>query len=156
MRRELASGLILRGDLYVTVTRLKDGRQRRIVRKNTITYNGIDTPLFLWAPDGVTLEDYRIKALVIGDDGTPPTRADLALGNQFFSVSVDNALQRTRSVGQVEVTATIADTDALGNTIREFGLLLGNDQLFSRQIITPIPLTGAYSVAVRWRIGTQA
>lgn len=156
MRRDFEECMNLRGDLCVRLRRVSDGRTRRIVVRNTITYRGIDSPTYLWAPDGLTLADYDFRTLAVGSNATPPTRGDVSLLAQFTTVAINSAPQRVRSPGQVEVKATIGNAVALGNTIREFGILLGNGDLFARQSVPDILLNGVYSVDVSWRIGVTA
>lgn len=148
--------LKLRGDLCVTLRRVRDGKTRKIVVRNTITYRGIDSPTYLWAPDALTLADYRFKDLAIGSNATPPTHGDVSLLAQFNTVSIDASPQRVRSPGQVEVRATVPNTMSLGQTIREFGILLGNGNLFARQTVPDILLNGVYAVDVSWRFGVTA
>lgn len=146
----------LRGDLCVTLRRESDGRTRRIVVRNTITYRGIDSPTYLWAPDGLTLTDYDFRSLAIGSNATPPTHGDVGLLAQFNTIAINTAPQRIRTPGQVEVRATIPNSMSLGQTIREFGILLGNGDLFARQTVPDIALTGVYAVDVSWRFGVTA
>lgn len=156
MRVVSKEGIQLRGDLCVTLHRVRDGRRRRIIVRNTITYRGIDSPTYLWAPDALTLADYRFKDLAIGSNATPPTHGDVALLAQFNTISIDTSPQRVRSPGQVEVKATIPNNVSLGQTIREFGILLGNGNLFARQTVPDILLNGVYAVDVSWRFGVTA
>ena len=156
MRVSPEEAMKLRGDLCVTLRRVSDGKSRRIVVRNTITYRGIDTPTYLWAPDGLTLSNYDFRQLAVGSNATPPTRGDTALLAQFHAVAINSAPQRVRSPGQVEVRATIPDNVALGQTIREFGILLGNGDLYSRQTVPDILLNGVYAVDVSWRFGVTA
>jgi hypothetical protein len=146
----------LRGDLCVRLRRIRDGKTRRIVVRNTITYRGIDTPTYLWAPDGLTLTDYDFRTLAIGSNATPPTHGDLGLLAQFNTIAINSAPQRVRSPGQVEVRASVPNSMSLGQTIREFGILLGNGNLFARQTVPDILLNGVYAVDVSWRFGVTA
>lgn len=146
----------LRGDLCITLRRVRDGKTRRIVVRNTITYRGIDTPTYLWAPDGLTLTNYDFRTLAFGSNATPPTHGDLGLLAQFNTIAINTAPQRVRSPGQVEVRATVPNNVSLGQTIREFGILLGNGDLFARQTVPDILLNGVYAVDVSWRFGVTA
>lgn len=152
----MRDGLNLRGTLSVTLRRARDGATRRIVVANTITYDGIDSPLCLWAPDGLTLSDYDFRTLRVGDTNVPPTRGDVGLPGEFLSLAIDNGAQRIRSPGQVEVRATIGLADGLGNTCREFGIFLGNGNLFARQTTPDIALTGVFTVVLSWRVAVSA
>lgn len=156
MRVDPEDVMRLRGNLYVTLRRIRDGKTRRIVVRNTITYRGIDSPTYLWAPDGLTLADYAFQSLAIGSNATPPTHGDVSLLAQFNAISINSAPQRVRSPGQVEVRATIGNSVSLGNTIREFGILLANGDLFARQTVPDILLNGVYAVDVSWRFGVTA
>ena len=80
----------------------------------------------------------------------------MSLLAQFNTVSIDASPQRVRSPGQVEVRATVPNTMSLGQTIREFGILLGNGNLFARQTVPDILLNGVYAVDVSWRFGVTA
>lgn len=148
----LVDKMALRGDLTVSMRRVSDGRVRRIIVQNTITYRGIDSPLYLWAPDGISQADYAFNALGLGDNATAPTHGDLALLSQFGSLALNSPGNRVRSVGQVEVVATLPAGSLVGNTIREFGIILANGQLFARQTTPDIPLTGLFEIGVSWRI----
>ncbi len=154
--RRIVDTLRMRGDLSVRLTNVKTGRQKVITVQNTITYAGIDSPLFLWAPDGVSAADYAFNSLSVGSNGTPPTRGDTSMHAPFLAISIANGSQRIRSAGQVEVRATISPGTATGETIREFGIILVNNSLFARQTTPDIELTGLFTVDVRWRITVGA
>lgn len=154
--RRIADELRMRGDLSVRLTHVKTGRRKLITVQNTITYDGIDSPLFLWAPDGVSAADYAFNSLMVGSNGTPPTRGDTTMYASFLTISIANGSQRVRSAGQVEVRATISPGTAVGQTIREFGIVLVNNSLFARQTTPDIELTGLFTVDVRWRITVSA
>lgn len=156
LRRRVAEALRLRGDLSVRLTHVKTGRQRTITVQNTITYDGIDSPLYLWAPDGVDPADYAFNLLSVGSNNTPPSRGDVGLYQSFLNISIANSGQRVRSTGQVEVRATISPGTSVGETIREFGIILVNNNLFARQTTPDIELTGLFTVDVRWRITVSA
>ena len=156
MRVRREDAVKLRGDLCVTIRRVRDGKTRKLTVRNTITYRGIDSPTYLWAPDGLTLTDYAFHRLAIGSNATPPTYGDVSLLAQFNTVDIDSSPQRVRTPGQVEVRASIPNTMSLGSTIREFGILLANGDLFARQTVPPIELNGVYAVDVSWRFGVAA
>jgi hypothetical protein len=155
----LRTGVRLRGDLQITITNVQTQRERRFTVRNTITYDGLNTPLFLWAPDGVTLSDYAIAQLRAGESTVPPSRGDVGLGSPFVgAVIVLGAPNRTRSTatGEVVITAQFGTGDANGAHLTEAGLFLGNGSLFARQIHPRFDKTSAFVVAYNWRLAVTA
>jgi hypothetical protein len=157
------SGLKLRGDLTVTVTRVSDGFQRTHGVRNTITYDGRNSPLYLWAPDGVTVADYAIETLRTGTSTTPPTAGDTSLGAPLAGgptggIITLTSLDRTRSpaTGELVITAELDTAHANGSVLTEAGLYLANGQLFSRQIHTAITKNSGFTVSYTWILGLTA
>lgn len=158
LRRLLSSGLHLRGDVTVIVQDDKLGTVTRRTKRNTITYVGSNAVLYLLAQDGVTLSDYGIKALRFGANGTPPTRGNTGLGAPGFTYTLSPS-DRTPApaTGELVITAALGHGDAVGEDLREIGLILGNGGLFARQTIPEVTnKTSAQAVTVEWRITVRA
>ncbi len=158
-----ASGLKLRGDLTVTVTRVSDGFKRTHGVRNTITYDGRNSPLYLWAPDGITVADYAIATLRAGTSTTPPTAGDTSLGAPLAGgptggILTLSSLERTRSPATAEliITAELDTAHANGYTLTEAGLYLDNGQLFARQVHTAIAKNSGFIVSYTWILGLTA
>lgn len=149
----------LRGDLQILITDVRNQRTRKWTIKNTITYDGLNTPLFLWAPDGVTLSDYALAQLRAGESTVPPSRGDVGLGSPFLGAVITlGPSNRTRSLstGEIIITAQFGTGDANGAHLTEAGLFLGNGNLFARQIHPKIDKVSAFIVQYNWRIAVTA
>jgi hypothetical protein len=158
LRRQLGSGVRLRGDVTVIVRDAKLGTETRRTKRNTITYTGTNAVLYLLAQDGVTASDYQIVALRFGANGTPPTRGNTGLGAPGFSYTLlPSDRTPAPATGELVITASLGLGDAAGEDLREVGLILGNGSLFARQIIPAVEnKTSAQSVEVEWRITVRA
>lgn len=157
----LAPQFKLRGDIQIEVWRQGAERPlRRYAIRNQITYNGYNSPLYLWTQDVGTPADWQMAKLVPGTNGTPPTIGDVALGSPLGPADeiVLSALNRTvvPSSGELVITGTLTTLQANGQDLREVGLFLGNGQLFARQVYPSIPKTGAITVTYTWRIAVTA
>jgi hypothetical protein len=151
----------LRGDLQIETWRPGDKRPlRRYALRNQITYNGFNSPLYLWSQDSGNPSDWRIVKLVPGTNGTPPTIGDLALGSPLGPADEIHLTAANRTVvpasGELIITGTLTTLQANGHSLREVGLFLGNGQLFARQVYPVIAKTGAITVTYTWRIAVTA
>lgn len=150
----------LRGDLTLLLHYEKTGRQVRHHIRNTITYDGLNSSLYLWAQDGIVVTDYRIVTLTPGTNATPPTRGDLSVISPVAGASVSlTAANRTVSpaTGELIITATLPlISPANGSTLSEVGLELGNGQLFARQIHPAFLKTVAFTLTYTWRLAVTA
>lgn len=158
MKIKKASIVKLRGDLSIEVF---DTKTLEILKtfciRNTITYNGLNSMLYLWAQDGVTLTDYQFARLVPGTNATPPTRGDLSLGaplgpaDQIVLAPANRTPNPT--TGELVITGTL--TSGQGNTapgpLVEIGLELANGQLFARQVHPGISKNIAFGINYTWR-----
>ena len=152
-----------RGDLQVEIHRADGSFLRRYVVKNLISYNGLNSPLYLWAQDGITVTDYQIAQLATGTGGVPPTRGDIGLnaplgGGPTGGIILLAAPNRTPSpaTGELVITASLDINHANGFTLLEAGLILGNAQLFARQVHPAIPKTALITVSYTWRIAVTS
>jgi hypothetical protein len=155
---ELGGNVRLRGDLSIEITDVQTGRVQRHHVRNTITYNGLNSSLYLWAQDGINPSDYRITKLVPGTNSTPPTRGDIGvIGTIGVTVPLSAANRAVvPATGELVITATLGTGDANGSTLCEVGLLLDNNQLFARQIHPSFLKTVAFTLTYTWRIAVTA
>ena len=150
----------LRGDLTVTMTNVSTGREVRHHVRNTITYDGLNSALYLWAQDSITAADYQIVKLVPGLNATPPTRGDVsvvnpvAAGNQIPLTSANRSL--SAATGELTISGTLGTTQANGLTLCEIGLVLGNGSLFARQVHPNFTKTSSFTITYTWRIAVTA
>jgi hypothetical protein len=150
----------LRGDLTIVITNVITGRQTRHHVRNTITYDGLNSALYLWAQDAITVTDYRIVKLVPGTNPTPPTRGDVSviapvLGADINLTAPDRSI--SPATGELIITGTLPQVSpANGSTLTEVGLVLGNGQLFARQIHPAFLKQIAFTLTYSWRIAMTA
>lgn len=154
---ELGSKSRLRGDLTIEITDVRTGRVRRHHVRNTITYDGLNSSLYLWAQDGINPADYRITQLQAGTNSTPPSRGDIAVISSVATVPLVTANRAVvPATGELVITATLGTGDANGSTLCEVGLLLANNQLFARQIHPAFLKTSSFTLTYTWRIAVTA
>jgi hypothetical protein len=153
----------LRGDLTLTITNVITGRVTRQHVRNTITYAGMNSALYLWTQDTGAVTDYRITQLVPGTNSSRPTRGDLSVVAPVDTASRITLSASNRSVvpatGELIITATLDTTQ--GNVtpplaLCEVGLVLGNGDLFARQVHAPFQKTNAFTLTYSWRIAVTA
>ena len=157
---ELGGNVRLRGDLSIEITDVRTGRVRRHHVRNTITYDGLNSSLYLWAQDGINPADYRITQLRAGTNSTPPSRGDIgviqpATGGLIALAAANRAV--VPATGELVITATLGTT--AGNDVNplcEVGLLLANNQLFARQIHPAFLKTSSFTLTYTWRIAVTA
>jgi hypothetical protein len=148
----------MRGDLQIEVY---DVNKQKTIRKhtirNTITFDGTNSIINLWAQDGIDPTDWEIDSLKVGSNSTPPTRADTGLGSLVISktLGVGNRI-KSLPTGELIIQVQLATTDAVGFTLREAGLFFKNTKLGMRQIFPEIVKTSALTVAFTWRLGVTA
>lgn len=150
----------LRGDLTVTITNVLTGHTSRRHVRNTITYNGLNSSLYLWAQDGISVTDYQIAELVPGKNSTPPTRGDLGVVDPVDTADRLPLTSANRTVspatGELVISATLGTGQANGLTLCEVGLILGNGQLFARQVHPNFTKSSAFTLTYTWRIAVTA
>lgn len=151
----------LRGDIQIDIHREGCERPlRRYAIRNTIVYNGLNSPLYLWAQDTGSPTDWRLVKLVPGTVGTPPTVGDIALGSALGPSDEINLVAANRNVvpasGELIITGSLTTSQAVGQNLREVGLFMGNGQLFARQVHPVIAKTGAITVTYTWRISVTS
>lgn len=156
---ELGGNVRLRGDLSIEITDVRTGRVRRHHVRNTITYDGLNSSLYLWAQDGIDPADYRITQLQAGTNSTPPSRGDIgviqpATGGLIALAAANRAV--VPATGELVITATLGTGDANNFTLCEVGLLLANNQLFARQIHPAFLKTSSFTLTYTWRIAVTA
>ena len=150
----------LRGDLTVTITDVASGRQTRQHIRNTITYDGLNSALYLWSQDAYAPALFQITTLVPGRNGTPPTRGDrsvvapVAEGDRITLSPADRAL--STSHGELVISGTLGTANANGQTLREVGLVMSNGQLLARQVHPDFLKTIAFTLTYTWRIAVTA
>lgn len=129
---------------------------RRFATFNTIVYNGMNSPLYLWSQDTGSPTDWRLVKLIPGTNGTPPTYGDPGLGAPLGAPDEMNLTASNRAVvptvGELVITATLGTGQGNGNTLREVGLFMGNNQMFARQVHPDVPKTSSITVTYTWRI----
>lgn len=149
------SPLRVRGQIQLTI-RHADGRVRRIVVKNTITYAGCNALLFLLAQSSGNAADWKLARLIPGRNATPPTVGDLAVIDPVASpdqvVLTNPDLVVSTATGELVVTGTLQTSQANGSTLREVGLVLANGWLFARQIHPAVDKDSSISITYTWRI----
>jgi hypothetical protein len=172
----LIDGIKMRGRLIVTVRDGLTGRMlKRIDIRNKITFLAADLLVELLAQRGTDpppLQD-SMFSMRMGSSNTPASRADSNLGAFVIGVQLNDVNKVTGVPGELQFLATLATTDANGNTLQEAGLFTrgsagsptpsdapgtapGNPRLFARQIHPPVVKTVAISVEYDWRIAFTA
>ncbi len=160
IHRHGADKFALSGALQLVITNKNTGRSRRHALFNTITYDGSNSPLFLWAPDGITTTDWAFDELRFGTSGTPPTRGDIGLGSPVAGgptggiISIANPANRTRSeaTGEVLVSGVLDVDHANGFNLCEVGIFFANGRCGMHQVFPLIAKNNAITVSVTWRI----
>lgn len=151
--------LPLRGDLQLEVR--KGSRVvRRIALRNTITYQGRNSLLYLLGQTIGTPGDWRMDRLVPGTNGTPPTVGDIAMGAPLGIsdqlILAPSNLTISPATGELIVVATLDTTQGNGSTLREAGIQLANGQLFARQVHPAVPKDALLTVTYTWRVATTS
>lgn len=159
----IRSSLRLRGDLQIDVRYADGSRPKRTYAiRNTIVYDGLNSPLYLWTQDTGSPTDWQMTKLVAGTNGIPPTVGDVGLGAPLLAPTDQMPLTvANRSVvpalGELVLTAGLSLTQ--GNVVlplQEVGIFMGNGQLFARQIHPSIAKNGAITVTYTWRIAVTS
>ncbi len=153
--------LRLRGDIQIEIRRAGEERPlRRYAIRNTIVLGGLNSPLYLWSQDTGSPTDWRIVRLIPGTVGTPPTTGDISLLGALPLADYINLTPADRTVlpasGELVIRGVLSTGQAVGQTLREIGLFLGNGQLFARQVHPAIQKTGSISVTYTWRIAVTS
>ena len=150
----------LRGDLTIVIKNVITNRETRYHVRNTITYDGLNSALYLWAQDAIVVTDYRLVKLVPGTNATPPSRGDLSV---IAPVGVSDqialtAANRTVSpaTGELVITGTLGTGQANGITLTEIGLVMGNGSLYARQVHPGFLKSIAFTLTYSWRIAMTA
>lgn len=147
----------LRGDLQIDVYDVQRQRPlRKYAIRNTIVYDGLNSPLYLWSQDTGSPTDWRLTKLVPGTNGTPPTVGDVGLGAPLGPSDEMPMTASNRTVvpalGELVLTTTLSTSQANGQTLREVGLFMGSGLLFARQIHPAIDKNGAITITYTWRL----
>jgi len=153
----------LRGDLTLTMTNIITGRVTRQHIRNTITKDGLNSALHLWSQDTGSPADYRIVTLVPGTNAQPPSRGDTAVlspiaSGDWLTLASGNR-NLVEATGELIITATLGASQ--GNVtpplaLCEVGLVMGNGQLFARQVHSAFQKTNAFTLTYTWRIAVTA
>lgn len=157
---ELGSKSRLRGDLTIEITDVRTGWVRKHHVRNTITYYGLNSSLYLWSQDGINPADYRITQLQAGTNSTPPSRGDIAVIQPATSglialVAANRAV--VPATGELVITATLGTSQGNDTSpLCEVGLLLANNQLFARQVHPAFLKTTSFTLTYTWRIAVTA
>jgi hypothetical protein len=131
----------------------------RLRHHNTIVYTGLNAILQLLAQNVLSgaPATHQISTLRVGTGTVAPTRADLGLGTEVFSMALAD-VNRVESfaTGELIITQTLLGPDANGNTLTEAGLFLADGSMFSRQIHAAITKGPAITVTYEWRLAFTA
>lgn len=152
----------LRGDLQIDVRHADGSRPKRTYAiRNTIVYDGLNSPLYLWTQDTGTPTDWRMVKLVAGTNGVPPSVGDVGLGAPLPDPLDEMPLTlANRSVvpalGELVITVGLSLTQANGQDLKEVGIFMGSGLLFARQIHPTITKNGAITVTYTWRIAVTS
>ena len=95
------------------------------------------------------VEAARIARVAVGTNGTEPVESDTSTTN---AVTVDISRVEYPQPTTVRFHFTVGYNDAVGMSIREFGLLLTDGRLFSRKVRTAIEKTQYMSIVGMWDI----
>lgn len=161
MRTRVKDTIRIRGDLEIVIRHADTGRlYRREAIRNQITYEGLNSVIYLWSQDTGSPTDWQIAQLIPGTNNTPPTRGDVGLGAPLPSPSDHitlSAANRTPSptTGELIITATLGTGQANGFTLCEVGLFFGNNSMGMRQIHSPFPKTISFTVGYTWRLAAE-
>lgn len=165
--------LPLRGDLRI-ITR--DSSDHSILnvweKKNVITFVGTEAIIKLLAPNDVLGSDVQLEnqllSMRFGTSNLAPQRTDTSLAAEAVVSALpvrkklEDADRIIGAAGTLELNAILAAGDGNGVTYREAGLftrgtdddpqLTTGEAMFSRQIFSDQPKTGAVELEFRWRI----
>lgn len=95
------------------------------------------------------VEVARITRIAIGTSGIEPIESDTEVTNPvFFDVKNIEFPNDTT----VRFNFSLGYSDAVGVSIREFGLYTADERLFSRKVREPIEKTQFMSLVVAWEI----
>lgn len=156
LRADVGSFAPLQGVVSMTVRDAETGEKLfSYRRKNTIVYNGLNAVMQLLAqnvaaPAPATLQ---IASLRVGTGTVAPTRPDVALVAQVFSmalVSADRVVSTATS--SMTITKTLGAGDANGNTLTECGLFLADGSMFARQIHSAVSKTALITITYEWQL----
>lgn len=144
--------VIARGDLEIFVRDEDEALVEHYAMRNTITYEGVSGIMRLLL--GINPTQWEINRLSAGTNGTPPTRADTALGASVISKTLSGPNRvGAYDTGTIVYTAQIGPSEALGNILREAGLFYANNTMFSRMTHPEIDRTSAgLGVLYIWRV----
>ncbi|MGL5247315.1 MAG: hypothetical protein ACRC8U_03865 [Brooklawnia sp.] len=147
----------VRGDLRVTVRCAKTGRTiRHIQLKNQITSRGLRALVDMFRQYANSPpSNYRFKEIRVGSGTTPPTRADTALVTPQATIQLlESSTEQSMLADpfEIRIVASLPATDANGVNLCEAAIGMANDEIFARQVHTPIAKTSAVIVDYDWRI----
>lgn len=91
----------------------------------------------------------KIQQVAVGTNGTAPTGSDISITNPVV-VQVQSV--EYPAVGTVRFNFMLEYADAVGMSIREFGLFTADGRLFSRKVRQPIEKTAQMSIVGAWEI----
>jgi hypothetical protein len=152
----LGSTTPMRGDVFMTVRDAETGEiLTKYTIKNTIVYNGLNSIIRLLAQNAgdPAAANLKIASLHVGTGTIAPTRADVALlGDVFTMALVDADRVESIATSQLVITKTLGAGDANGSTLTEAGLFLADGTLFARQIHPAIPKTNIITITYEWQI----
>lgn len=90
-----------------------------------------------------------IEKIAVGTNGADPVLSDTAITGVFSKAVTATTYP---AVGTVQFDWSIETSEANGMTIREFGLLLSDDSLFSRKNRAPIVKDNTFRLEGVWKI----
>lgn len=148
----LAGKLKLEGHLEIKLINPDGSIKKRMVIRNTITYDGELSVLNLWAQNAGSPTDWQIQQLRVGSSAVPPLKSDIGLGSPY--VDVMNLAPASRvinpSTSELTLTGSLGPAILVNQYLREVGIFFGNNKILARQIHPEIYKTGPITVSYSW------
>lgn len=164
MASRLSDRLRVRGYIGFTIRDAKTGRVlRRYEDRNTITYLGLTSLVYLWSQRvaDAAPATFKVTELHVSTGNTAPTPADTDLatpGSAVVLALIDASKTVTVSnpTFELRLAATLGAGQGNGLTFCEAGVFLANGNMAARQIHPNIVKTGAIVIDYDWRLDLVA
>jgi|Deesub1362A_J573_1020465.scaffolds.fasta_scaffold00107_93 hypothetical protein len=117
-------------------------------KKNTIVNNGLAQIAYLLGE--ATAEAFTKGA--IGDDGTTPTTADTALGNQLDEQTVSFSRVTTNVTNDTAQFTSVHTAPVGGWTVREYGLKTASGLLLNRVTFSDVNLAENDQIEITYKV----
>jgi hypothetical protein len=121
---------------------------KQFTQNNLVVAGGRDAMAKLLAGEGVSPAKH-ITEFGAGTNGTAPAINDTALTGAFTK-TVDATTYPSNGIAQFNFN--IAESEANGTTIAEFGLFCSDGTLFNRVAVAPIAKTNLIRIEAQWQI----